>query len=124
MPYRLSRVSQIWLVALSVGTVIALFGAVLGIIRYGELETQRNNDRIEFDKGSCERGNLFRQDVKAIARGSAAREQQVIRLLIGDRPETLERIEKLLAPAYDEFEQLVDSIKLNDCEKLLTPSRA
>lgn len=118
MPTR-TRSGQVWLVALTVGTILSLFGAVLGIIRYGELQSQREKDRIEFDAGSCERGNDFRNDVKKIARGSAEREKRIIRLLVGDNPERLTYIENLLKPAYDDFDVLVESIRMSDCEALL-----
>lgn len=123
MPYRTRR-GQIWLVVLSIGTVLSLFGAVLGIIRYGELEEQRNEDRLEYDKGSCERGNGFREDVKKIAMAGSQLDKNIINELTESRPEVQARINERLASAYAEYEALVDEIKLNDCAKLLEPTRA
>lgn len=122
MPTR-TRAGQLWLTLLTVGTVLSLFGAVLGIIRYGELEAQREDDRIEFDRGSCERGNAFRADVKNLALGAAQLDRDIIDELVIN-PETQMKIDERLEPSYKRFQALVDEIKFNDCEKLLKPSRA
>lgn len=118
MPHKISKAGQIWLVVLSIGTVLSLFGAVLGIIRYGELEKQRNDDRIAFDAGSCERGNENRKLYKDIAFASANLDREILDLLISN-DETQARIDERLAPAFNRYEALVNQIKQVDCEQLL-----
>lgn len=122
MPTR-TRAGTVWLTLLTVGTLLSLFGAVMGIIRYGELQSQREADRIEFDAGSCERGNTFRELVKKIAEGSAQLDRNIIAELTSNRPEVQATIEKRLEPSYRVYQALIDEIKLNNCEQLLEPSR-
>lgn len=118
VPHRISRAGQVWLIVLSIGTVFSLFGAVLGIIRYGELEKQRNEDRIEFDAGSCQRGNDNRKLNKEIAMAGAELDREILDLLITNE-ETQARIDERLAPAFAKYEALVNEIKQVDCKALL-----
>lgn len=116
MPTR-TRAGTVWLTLLTIASVFSLLGAVLGIIRYGELERQRDQDRIEFDAGSCERGNENRERQKKIAIAGAQLDKDIIRLLVGDV--RLEEIEKRLAPAFASYEALVEEIEQVDCDALL-----
>ena len=118
VPHKISKVGQVWLIVLSIGTVLSLFGAVLGIIRYGELEKQRNDDRIAFDAGSCERGNENRKLYKDIAFASANLDREILDLLISN-DETQAVIDERLAPAFNRYEALVNQIKQVDCQALL-----
>lgn len=117
MPTR-TRTGQIWLTALTVGTILSLFGAVLGIIRYGELQNQRESDRIEFDAGTCQRGNELRVQVRDIAMAGAQLDKDILALFFAS-PEQIADIEKRLAPAFARHQSLIDEIEMADCQTLI-----
>ena len=122
MPERLNRFPyrEGWLWLLSLVAVLALFGTVLLFIRDAEQNRQREQDRIAFDRGSCERGNLNRRINRDIAMAGARLDQRIIELLVSRSPRVnQEEINRLLAPAFEEYQEAVDKIELVDCAGLL-----
>lgn len=122
---------DLWLWVLSAMAVIALFGTVLLFIRDAEQNRQRERDRIEFDAGLCERTNFNQEVIRNIAESSAILDQRVIELLVNAVNETTRNevtpvdqneIDRILAPAFAEYQKTVDKIEIVDCKTLLKPS--
>lgn len=114
--------SDLFLALLSIVSVCALAGAVWSLYQLGEQADTREQERIETDLASCERGNNFRQLFIDISDAN----EQMLRAVLdvasrgSSNPErTAEVLETIETEAFDPYEAAVAQVTLSDCSSVV-----
>jgi hypothetical protein len=108
------------LTVLTIAVVVGIVSLILSVqnaLDQREASNQRERDRIESDLASCQRGNVFRQQVIDLGSASDTTMTQILDTIFASttRPEAQELRRQLDVPLVD-FRTTVRSIHLIDCQ--------
>lgn len=122
MPEALTLLRRLWdsprlIPVLSVMTVVALAAAAFAVFGVLAQDDKREQDRIEADLASCDRGNVLRLQVVALGEADQAMMNGILDVVlpVGSSAH-VDDIRRQLDPVLNRYQARVDDIELVDCD--------
>lgn len=114
---------------LTVVACSALFLSTFAVVQYTQAQSQREAERLAFDRQSCDRGNILRQTLIDIGEADEQLIRDLLDTLLGARADTQMQRDQLaqflltLEPSFDKQEAAVAAITLTDCAAALDKAK-